>query len=354
MGKLKKILLAVILVASLLVSVSMKEEIMDKLNLEADHIRDLRLVDSLKQEGFENFKLYDNLILLAGSDELKFYNKNKENFATIGIYDKDVVYGENQIYIVDAAHNNFKIIGLDGEEKETIFFERKQLYKISESNNSIVAHFKKSDFETIEILDKNAENLRTHSVEKTSILTYDVNYNSYILSELNTNGDVFRSEVRSYSMDGQVNYELILEEEIVMKTILLPENRAIIQTDEKIYSLENGDIVWENKIDNIKKILYGEENIYLLYSKTLEVMDGEGNVVSKLGLEKNYEEILDYRDYIILYGERNILGLKENKKILEYLSETQIISLESTSNSLGIQTENQIDLYEIIRKSNIK
>lgn len=353
MEKTKKILGVIIVAMAIIAGLTMKEDIMDKLNLEADHIRDLRLVDSLEQEGFKDFNLYDNLILLSTSEELKYYNKDKENFASIGIHEKEVAYGKDQIYIVDKAHNSFKIIGLDGEEKDNIFFERRQLYNLAESNDSLVAHFKKNDFETIEILDKNAKNLRNHSVEKTSILTYDVNYNGYIISELNTNRDIFRSEVRHYDMGGEMNYELMLEEEIVMKTILLSKDSAIVQTDERIYSLQDGEIVWENKIDNIERILYGEDKIYLLYSKTLEVMDMDGHVVSKLGLEKNYREIISYKDYIILYGDRNILGLKEDKKILEYLSDDQIISIDASSNSLGLQVEDQIDLYEIIRKSNI-
>lgn len=351
--KIKKILLIAIVLGLIISGLTMKDIIMDKLNLESNHIRDLRLLDSLEIESFEDFKLYDDLILVTGKEELKYYNKDQENFASLAINDRDLVYGTKDIYLVDPPANSFKAVNLDGQEKEDIYFERKQLYKMDEVNNLLVAHFKKGDFETIEIIDKNGEPLRSHSVEKTSILTYDLDGNSYVIAELNTNGQVFTSEIRSYTMDGELNHELILEEEIVMETILLSRDDLLVQTDEAIYYLEAGELIWERKIDNIEQILYTEDAIYLLYSKTLEVLDMDGNIVAKLGLEKNYKDIIAYRDYIILYGDRNILGLRENKKILEYLYDSHIISMEATSKHIGVQLEDGIDLYEIIRKSNM-
>ena len=352
--KLKKALVIIIVLGTLVLAISMKDTIMDKLNLESDHIRDLRLIDSLEIEAFDSFKLYDDLTLVSDEEEIKYYNKDKENFASIGRAKMDLVYGDKEIYIVDRESNSFKTIGLDGQERNSINFDRSQLYRISEVNNLLIAHFKKGDFETIEILDKNGKNLRNHSVEKTSILTYDLDRTSYILAELNTNGQVFTSEVRSYDMDGNLNYELILEEEIVMETILQARDGLLVQTDESIYYLENGEIIWSNRIDSIEKILYTEDRIYLLYSKTLELLDMEGNIVAKLGLEKNYKDIIAYRDYIILYGERNILGLRGDKKILEYIYDDHIISMDATSNHIGVQLEDSIDLYEIIRKTNME
>ncbi len=351
--KIKKVIGIIIILGLIVVSLSMKDIIMDKLNLESDHIRDLRLIDSFKIEDIDDFKLYDDLILVRDKENLKYYNKNKENFANFPIASKDLVYGNKNIYIVDSQNNSFKSLGLDGQEREDIEFERRQLYKISEIGDRLVAHFKKGDFETIEILDKNANNLRNHSVEKTSILTYDLDKNSYTLAELNTNGQVFTSEIRCYTMDGSLKNELILEEEIVMEVMQLDRDGLLVQTDENIYYLEAGEIIWENRIDSIEEILYSEDKIYLLYSKTLEVLDMDGNIVAKLGLEKNYKDIISYRDYIILYGERNILGLREDKKILEYIYDNPIISMDATSKSIGVQLENRIDQYEIIRKTNM-
>lgn len=351
--KIRKILLVIIVLAALIMALSMKDTIMDKLNLESNHIRDLRLLDSLEIESFEDFKLYGDLILVRDKEELKYYNKDQENFASLAINDRDLVYGASDIYLVNPSANSFKSLNLDGQEKEEIYFERKQLYKMDEVNNLLVAHFKKGDFETIEIIDKNGETLRGHSVEKTSILTYDLDGSSYVIAELNTNGQVFTSEIRSYTMDGELNHELILEEEIVMETILLSRDDLLVQTDEAIYYLEAGELIWEKRIDNIEEILYTEDEIYLLYSKTLEVLDMDGNIVAKLGLEKNYKDIIAYRDYIILYGDRNILGLRENKKILEYLYDSHIVSMDATSKYIGVQLEDSIDLYEIIRKTNM-
>ena len=313
----------------------------------SNRLKELKQVDEVINQDFDKIKYYNDRIILYNNEEGIIYANEDIIPIDAGLSDKKIVFGKDQIYIVDKEFNIIKALDLNGEEIDTYFLE-KDIFKLEERYNKLLIHYKANNIETVEICDLKAEKIKEHSVEKWSILTFDINDKSsnYVLSILDFSNDQIKSILEYQNIKGENIWNITFPDEIVMKTHFMNNNILVI-TDENIHFIDNGKIIWSKKIDDINKIEVKDSLVYLLYNNTLEVVNMEGKTVYKLGLKRDYDRMIFFKDNLILFGERNILGIKDGEKILEHINESKILDIAVNNESIAILNKDYVKTYQL-------
>lgn len=320
-------------------------------NFKSNSIKELSEVETIERMDYNKFKIYDDRLILYNDTDGVIYLKNDEILPiTAGIADKEIIFGENNIYVIDKVVNIVKILDLDGAEVNTLFLA-KTLFKLKEENNKLLMHYKDPEGESIEIMNLEGVVENENKVDRGNILTIDLNEkaSNYIISVLDTTKGDIVSTVSYYNMKNDKLWSLDIKNEIVMRVHTVGSEN-IICTDENIHLVNNRKIVWSKKIDDIDSLEVYNSKIYLLYNKTIEIVNLEGKTEYKLGLERDYEDMIYTNDTLILFGDRNILGIKNGEKILEQINDNKIVDMEYNKDNIIIVNIDNIKYYQLKNK----
>lgn len=261
----------------------------------------------------------------------------------------DVIFGDNDSYIMDKSTGDVYIINNKGETIERVVLD-KRINNLIEDENNLIVHTKSDEEENLVILSNMGAFLRVHPIEDMDILTYNLDKygDKYLISNLMIE-DKLKSEVYIYSIDGELLNTNKIDNEIIIFTEFVNDD-LIALTDKCLYYIRDEEIYWRKSLSNIKDIILKDEEIYILYGQNLEIIDLEGRTIEKLIFTEHLNRISAYDKLLLLWGNYDLLGIQSNKEILKYKQNELIKDIIINKDYLGLVDNSGIHLFEIKNK----
>lgn len=310
----------------------------------------LNLVSTLSVGEIESIKIFDDTIAIWNNSKLSYLNTKGEIILEKKFQFKnpDIVFGKDSIYVMDKDTGDIYILDKEGNTIKRFKLEG-SIKNLKEDGDNILIHTDLQETKTMNILDKKGNLIRNNNISNKNILTYNVNNKNtkYIISNLNLREKTPESDIFLYSIDdGKEINNLRFKNQIILFTQFI-DDKIIVLTDTKLHLIENGKIIWHKEISDIKTIELIGGKICIIYKNIFEVIDLKGNIESTFTLESDYKKILPYKKYVLLYGNNDILVIKDSKKVLHQRYTDGILDLQTGKSFILVRSMDKIELYKI-------
>lgn len=350
-GKGIKIFLIIIVVSLLFLSdKGIQRKVINLVKNINTNIREisLEISQSIPLEGAveEVFSCNRGIVLWDGHKLIKMNNdglveKQKEfNFDEPGIY-----VGDNKIYVYEKPMGVIYILNGEIDTIDKVEVEGK-IESLVESNEKLLVHTKEENRESLKIFNKQGKIIENVITENRNILTYSTNKENtkYIISTLNLEGTGITSGIQAFEIGGESLLEYELNEEIILYTSYLAEDKLIVMTDRNLYCIVKDEILWERPYESLKDIYVHRGKIYILYSNSLEVLTVDGDVEYNHSFSEEYKKMIIYDKHLVLYGDEYIIGLKDQEEIFKYKPDDTILKAIKDGKKLVVLYKDKIDL----------
>lgn len=254
-----------------------------------------------------------------------------------------VEFGNDYIYYADSENGNLYILD---KQMETIgqFNLDMNIFNIEETDKYIMIHSKDESESLYSINDQGS--IIYKNSPNSNILNYHMGSNSYAFSTLKIEDDII-STLHIYDFQGQLLDSMDFENEVIFKINYNGDN-ILVLTDKSLYMIHR-EILWEKAYPLIKNIVIDKDSIKLLYSNYLETLDLSGNSLETLEFKENYDMIESMEDGLILYGDKDILAIRNDENYKLSLDD-EITSLSGHGNYLIVNTEKYTNIYDFESK----
>lgn len=250
-----------------------------------------------------------------------------------------IIFGNQYIYYSDGEKGDIYILNNKLETMGQANLNM-NIFNIVETDNYIMVH-SKEDIESLYSINSEGNILYKNSPDN-SIITYDMGNNSYGFVTLNIDREI-KSRLHIYDFQGQLIKNMDFDEEVIFN-ITYADDKIVLLTDKALYMIDR-EILWKNDYPLIKNILIGQEEIKLLYSNTLETLDYRGETLETVEFQEDYDMIVAMDNGLILYGEEDILAIKDDENFKLSL-EDSINSVSGQGNYLIVNTDQYTNIYE--------
>lgn len=308
----------------------------------------IHIINSISADGnIDDIAYYDDHIIMCQYNKLVKYNRegSKEWEKEFNFADIYVTFGDTGIYVSDRNLGDIYYLNSEGDTIGRFKSEGK-IKSIKEGDKYILIHLEDSGNESIEILDTSGKLVANKVLQKKYILDYcfSSKINGYAMSILKLENETIESEIQVYSLDGELIWDFQLEDELVMYVNPIDDKGLLAMSDKALYYIDEGSIVWQKNISSPKGIYLDGESIHILYDNVYEIVSINGTIKDSLTLTDEYNRFILANRYAILYGERNIMGLKDTKKVFKYESEEPIIKVIEGNRNLIVLYGNRVDI----------
>lgn len=309
-------------------------------------------INKLPMKDVDDINIYDDVIALWKDGKLSFLNEKGDVSWEKDFHfsDPQIRYGEDIIYITDKSTGDIYFINYKGETIKRIQLDE-ELFNIKVDDNSLIAHIKTTDLETINIIDKEGESIRKHSTNN-NILTYGINNNhsNYILSTLILEEDKLFSELSIHLIDGEELGKIQFPNEIVIYSQFVKDD-IISLTDRSLYFIKDGKIQWKKQTPLISDIYIEKDRIYILYNGHLEEINYQGRTENKMKLNEDYNKIIPFGKGLVLYGENNLIGIQDSMEIFRLKSNHEILGVYEIKGNLMLFKPLELELFKFKNKN---
>ncbi|GAA0702503.1 hypothetical protein GCM10008904_09190 [Paraclostridium ghonii] len=281
---------------------------------------DGKCLKSIDENGKEIFKI-----------DLNIKNINLESNKYIDILDKD----KNSIFSID---KNGKIIFKKNVPNNGLMY-------VSSDNDSYIYGYKKEDKDMVNIYD--FEGNLQKSIELEGKLT-DIEYSSkgIYICDLKTEKNL-GSTVNHYDYNGNVKDKKIINDSIVLDSIMQKDNMYLIEKNKISILDSNLKTINELKLRNIK--LYSNldsEGMYVVEENNkIKYIGKETKDISTSSNIEYIDGIVNTKDSFILYKDNKIIN-KKGEELKSFEKDIKKITLINDS-TLGVELENKIQILKI-------
>ena len=351
-GKGIKVFLIILVIFMLILSDrDIQKKIVDLIKNANINIREISFEISKSipiQEGVLDIKNYKGIVLWNGKKLIKINNdgdiiKEKEfDFDDIGIY-----MGQEKIYVYDKSLGDIYILNGEIENIDKIELEGK-VQNVMESFNNTLIHTKEDYRESLKILNKAGKMVENVITENRNILTYSTNKegDKYIISTISLENAGIKSQVQAFKMGGESLFDHSFKDEIVLYVKSILDDKLIIMTDKNLYCILDDEILWNKSYTSLKDIYVDDEDIYILYSNSLDIISKNGDIKYKHSFSEEYKKMLIYDEYLVVYGDEYIIGLKEQEEVFKYNAEDIILKVVKDGKKFMVLYKDRIDLVD--------
>lgn len=302
--------------------------------------------------GITEIGSYEKSIIIWQNDKLgKFKVDGSNEWEKAFSFDQPMLrFGKNNIYVCEKTTGDIYVLDSQGESLNRIELNTK-IFNLKEEKENILVHSKNidTDVESIKILDKNGHILDETLVEGGSILTYSINEDedTYAISTLELSEEKLKTKVETFKIGGELLYTSFFDNEVVLFSTFIDKGKLLTMSDNSICLIDRENKLWDKKLQLIKDIYVDKNKINILYGNTLESLSSDGETDKKYSLTEEYNKIVPYDKYLVLYGDENIIGLKNGEEIFKYNSEEIILNVLESKQNLIIIYENKIDILSL-------
>lgn len=315
-----------------------------------DSEKELKLVTSINAISPSKMRIYGENIYLFDENKVSSYNMEGRLISEnqFSFEDPLVHFGDNYIYIGDRLSGEVYKLDGEGETREDKDFE-KSLFSLREEDKATIYHTKTGNVENIYLYDHRDVLIGDHSFEGKNIINYGLHPSAskYVVSLLDLQGNALRSELLFYGENNSLLDSFELEDEILFYGKVLRDDTIISLSDSSLYSIRGGQIVWSRPFTLIKDI-YIDEEIYILYSNYLEILDLYGETIDKISFTNDYEKILPFNKGMLVYGRDGLVLLSDGVEKMSY--STQIDLLAANRSHVLILKGEKLDIYRLAFK----
>lgn len=300
-----------------------------------------------------NLGYYNGLVLWDGEGLVKLnrdYEKIKEK--KFDFEDLDLFMGDNHIYIYDKSIGEINILNKDLEIINKIQVDQ-EIKNITESFNNTIIHMDEIYGESIMILDKNTEVIEKIITENRKILNLNtsIDGSKYIISTLGLGESQIKSYIQAFRLGGEELFFHEFQDEIIIYSKYLDRDKLLVATEKGLYCIFKDKILWEKSYKSLKDLYLDGDNIHILYSNSLEVINKKGEVRYKINLAESYKKIIRNKDTtsgsLILYGDRYIIGFKGEDQVFKIETENEMKKVINHKDQLIILYEDKLEVKRI-------
>lgn len=325
-----------------------QERFIEALKLDSLVLSEVDIVNSiLLNVNIEDIAYYDNYIISWKDNKLTRYTKegNKEWEKEFNFTYPYAVFGKKGIYVYDRNLGDIYYLNSEGDTINRYRVEGK-INSIKECLEYILVHVEEDKEEGIRILDDRGIIVSKISIAEASILNYSLNnqMNRYAYSILKLEDGSIKSGINVCSLEGEPIWTLQLEDEIIMYVTFVDEEKLVAMSDKGLYLIDEAEILWQKPISSPKDIYVEGESIYILYDTKLELISLEGDLKDSMAFSEEYNNFTFVNGYVAVYGEKNMLGIKNMKKTFKFEPEETIIKVIPANRNLIILYENKVDI----------
>lgn len=315
---------------------------------EIDSQGSLQVINSISIDNLiERIAYHDGKIAVWGNNKLAIYDLQDLKIweKEFNFNDPNFYVGNERIYVYDSDIGDIYSFNFTGNTLGRIQVGNK-IKSISASKENLIVHSVEENNEVLKILNFNGQVIDSRSTED-KILTYCINHENkaYVICTLNLVDNSIRTEIKLYETKGDLVSTVHLKDQISLYAEFVGENKLLVLTDKGLYFIEDGIVLWERELEEIKDICVDvNSNINILIGNTFESILSDGNIRDRYSFFQNYNRIVPFKDFIVLWGPNHIVVLKEGKEIFKYESEDQIHDVIGGDQYLIIAYKNRIDL----------
>lgn len=313
-------------------------------------------IDKKKTIGLDKIKdavCYDDCIVIHKDDKLLGYSFDGKE-----LWEKDIVlknyslfFGDSNIYIYEKPTGYIQFINKSGEIFKEMNMEE-EIKGLRKDYDSIIVYTEKEANEKVYIIDKETNIREVNDLELRNILTYSVSkdYASYGIGTLNLEDQAMDSRFTAFKYGKQVLYRKDFKGEMILYTKFLDTHRVVIMTDKNVYLLNDfeGNTLWKKSYELIKDIDVKDNKINILYGNSLETLAANGHIDSKYSFIDNYSKIVSFDKFIIVYGDKHIMAIKDGEELFKEEVKNKLIKIQPGKNRFIIIYEDKIDVYSIL------
>ena len=304
------------------------------------------------EKGAESINLYDdtlvkwnkNSLSLLKADGIMLWEKEYD------FVDPFIYYGEKWIYTIDKSTGHIYSMDKNGN---TIYKAQlnESIFGINESNNNLIVHIKNEDGENIKILNETGDVIKEHGESENNILYYNINEAKtyFSVSVLDLTGDTMESHLGIYSIGGEKLHDVNFESAIIIKTEFIGEDTLVL-TDGNINYVKDGMVKWKRHFPGIKDFTLKDDKILILYDKNFETIGLNGKTIDKFVFAAEYNKIKPVDKFIFLYGKNNMVGIKNDREILNYKMDKEILGLYYSGSTVYIHNPEEIEIFKLKNK----
>ncbi len=344
------ILLAILISLIFLINEDNRESLENLIVSVSDGEKELKLVTSINVTSPSKMKVYADNIYLFDENMISSFDMEGRLISEnqLDFEDPLVHFGDNYIYIGDSASGEVYKLDHDGQTKEEKDFE-KSLFALREEDKNTIYHTKSEGVENIYIYDDKDVLIGDHSFEDKSIINYGLHpsASSYAVSLLNLQEDRLKSELLFYGSNNTLLNSFDIADEILIYNKVLRDNTIISISDSSLYSIREGELLW-SKPFNIIKDIYIDEDIYILYSNYLEIIDFKGELVDKISFTSDYEKILPFNKDMLVYGKAGLVLLSDGEEKMSHSGQIDLLS--ASGPNILILNGDKLDIYRLVLK----
>lgn len=304
------------------------------------------------EDGAESVNLYDNILVKWKSNNLSFIKPDgsivwEKEYSFIEPY---IYYGEKLIYAIDKSNGHIYSMDKNGDTVYKVQLNE-SIFGVSESNGSLIVHIKTPEGENIKILSETGDIVRIHEELDNNILYYDLNPDNskYSVSTINTSGDTLISQLGMYNLSGEKIEEVNFENAIILRSEFIGEELLVL-TDTSINYIKDGIVKWKRHFPVIKDIYVEMNKIFILYDKNFESIGFDGKTIEQFIFGADYNKIISMDKNILLYGKNNVVGINEDREILNYKIDKDILGLYYYQSSIYIHNSGEVEIFKIKTK----
>lgn len=314
-----------ILVFTLLIVAFFSSKYKDKI-MPRETMKTLEIVQQIPTSEGEKVRVYDDIIVKYKDDFISTLNidgtskwEKKLNF------ERPLVFpGEKAIYFCQGTTGELYFLDFDGNSTKKVELGI-DVEKIIEKEGILYAICKDKDKEVLKLID-NGGNILATITSGEKILNFDFNMDKskVVISSLIARDGNIQSNLSFYSIKGDILSNVGFNDEIVTFLKFIDKDIVVAMTDKAIYKINSQTVVWNQNIEALKDIYVDnseKEKVYALVGKSLKIFDSNGEIQEDIVLDGEYKKMYSYNGILILVGDKNVLGFKKGKEILNYAIE---------------------------------
>ncbi len=303
--------------------------------LDENKVYNVENLQTVKLDTLDKFKFFSNGIVTYNNQKIEFldYSNNVVWKDEDGAFSSRVFVTDNHVFVnmedtiqvLDKNNQKFILAGIEGE-----------MVNVSRENGKTYIIMKNDSGQNfLCIMNDNNEIIEDNKVFDGSITGVSISDKSegYSVITLRFENGAVTNTVYFDLLDDVELWNVLIEDEILIKTRIINNNVVVISTDNVYYFNTNGKLMWKNGIYN--KILDCEINkenqrIYILFKKDgateLISYNFEGKVTEVSKTPENVQKLKVYGDKIFVYNENSIYLLHGTKADKIYENTEGIIS----------------------------
>ena len=311
----------------------------------------LKTVESIPiNKDIDNIGFYEKGIMIWTDKKLIRLKSDgsKEWEKEFNLDDPMVTFGQKNIYVYERSTGDIYFLNGAGETINRVQLNA-QINNLIERFENVLVHIKNPDIESLTILNRDGEIIENTLAKDRNILTYSMNRDNttYVLSTLNLKWENLKSEIQAFQLGEKLLFTTEFNNEIIMYTNFIEKNKLIVMSDKGLYCFDQENILWKKQFQLVKDIYIDKEKVNVLYGNTLETISPDGKIEYKYLFTEEYNKIIPYDKYLVLYGDGYIIGLRNGEEVFKYKSEETILKVVQGKENLIIIYDNKIDFMSL-------